>query len=217
MPLNQTEFLDALEQNALRLCFVGMSNIGKSHSSRLLKSELNFDSYEVDDQIQQSMSLNDIGSSANWMGYPFDERYQKNKHTYLTLESEKTLAAPINTSQNLVLDTTGSVIYLETSVKNWLSENFIVVNFDCAENMLSTMSDNYFKHPKPVVWGESFNPKAEEEGLNALKRCYPQLLTDRTRLYRELADVTIPGEVSRSQGLSAQRLVDLIYLNLPKH
>lgn len=214
MLLTQTEFQEKLKQNTLQLCFVGMSNIGKSHMSQLLSEEFGFDTYEVDEEIQKSMAISDIGSSANWMGYPFEARYPANMQTYLDLESEKTLKTPL-TSHNLVLDTTGSVINLDASVHQWLQENFLVLNFDCADSMLEEMSTNYFKHPKPVVWGESFNQKNEEDGLEALKRCYPQLLADRTKLYRNLADVTIPGEVTRSIGVTAQRLVDLITLNLP--
>lgn len=214
MILTQAEFQQKLEQNTLRLCFVGMSNIGKSHMSQLLKEAFNFTTYEVDEEIQRSMSISDIGSSANWMGYPFEERYAANVKTYLDLESQKTIAAPL-TNQNLALDTTGSVINLDANVHQWLQENFLVINFDCADSMLEEMSTNYFKHPKPVVWGDSFNQDANEDGLDALKRCYPQLLADRTKRYRALADVTIPGEVTRSAGVTAQRLIDLIVLNLP--
>lgn len=212
--LTQAEFQKKLGQNTLRLCFIGMSNIGKSHMSQLLKDAFGFNIYEVDEEIQRSMALSDIGSSANWMGYPFEARYPDNVQTYLDLESQKTLEAPL-TNHNLALDTTGSVINLAPTLHQWLQANFLVVNFDCADSMLEAMSKNYFKHPKPVVWGESFNQHKNEDGIDALKRCYPQLLADRTKLYRELADVTIPGEVTRSLGVTAQRLVDLISLNLP--
>lgn len=216
MKLTQSEFDQKRAEKTLRFCFIGMSNIGKSHISQLLKNDFNFDIYEVDEQIQARMNLSDIGSSANWMGYPYDERYSANVATYLKLESEKTKAALISTTQNLVLDTTGSVIYLPDEIHKWLKENFLVINLDCADHMLAEMAHHYFKHPKPVVWGDSFKPQQAEDGLAALKRCYPQLLADRTKCYRTLADITLSGEVSRSQGISAQRILELIRLSLPR-
>ena len=54
------------------------------------------------------------------------------------------------------------------------------------------MVRKYFEEPKPVVWGEMFNRQKDEQDDDALFRCFPLLLEDRLRRYREFAHLSIP-------------------------
>jgi len=54
------------------------------------------------------------------------------------------------------------------------------------------MVRKYFEEPKPVVWGESFYALKGESNDDTLLRCFPLLLHDRIKKYRNFSHVTIP-------------------------
>jgi len=108
------------------------------------------------------------------------------------------------------------VIYLNPKVRAYLEQNYLIVSFDVSQSMIDDMMGEFFRSPKTVVWGNAFNQKENEQGMDALRRCYPGLLEDRITRYRALADVTIPGEFSRIKGLQADRLFEVLKLSLPK-
>ena len=94
--------------------------------------------------------------------------------------------------KNLLIDTTGSVIYLPHPVLQRLRENTLIIYLEATDDIRKLLFERYITNPKPVVWGSSFNKNTGESDLDALKRCYPQLLEFRATRYRELADVVIP-------------------------
>lgn len=213
--MNRTEFDQKFQDKSLKLCFIGMSNIGKSHASRLLRDSYGFEFYEVDGAIQAAIDVPDMEEANEWMGYPYEEKYKTRVKEYLALEAEKTIniSPPLNT--NFILDTTGSVINLEPHVLEKLKSDYLIVSFDVGLNMCQEMIEAYFTSPKTVVWGDVFQQKPGEQGIDALRRCYPKLLEDRIERYRALGDVTIPGEFSRTKGLEAQRMFEILRLSLP--
>lgn len=216
MLLTQDQFQQKYDDGTLKICFIGMSNIGKSHGALLLQKDFGFRRYEVDGEIQKTIGVGGMTNASGWMGYPYEEKYAANEKSYLDLELEKTLLDLNTVDQNLVMDTTGSVIYLPEATHDWLRKNFLIISFDVAHTMMEDMLGEFFRSPKTVVWGNCFNQTANELGLDALRRCYPALLHDRIRRYRELADVTIPGEFSRLKGLQSERLLEILKLSLPK-
>lgn len=216
MLLTQSQFQQQYDEGKLRICFIGMSNIGKSHCSRLLRDEFGFDVYEVDAEIQAAMDIPDMEDASTWMGYPYEEKYTANEKFYLELEVEKTKADLSNLNGNLVMDTTGSVIYLDGEIHTWLKNNFLLVSFDVSHDMIEDMMTEFFRSPKTVVWGDSFSQQPGEKNREALKRCYPNLLENRISRYRDLTDVTMPGEFSRTRGLKANRFFEILKLSLPK-
>jgi len=115
MQLTQSQFQTQYEDGTLRLCFIGMSNIGKSYSSELLRDKFNFNYYEVDGEIQKVIGASGMTDASSWMGYPYEDKYAANEKSYLDLEVEKTGLDLTRVSGNLVMDTTGSVIYLPES------------------------------------------------------------------------------------------------------
>lgn len=213
--MTRSEFFERMENNTLKIAFIGMSNIGKSFWSTSLAEEKGFQIYHVDDEIQDSLQLTDMKEMAAWMGYPFQAQYAKNSKKYLDIEHKKTLEAPFAEKGNFVLDTTGSVIYLDETVQKFLQKNFLVVCFDVSTQMLKRMQELYFIEPKSIIWGEHYLPFPEEEPIDALRRCYPWLLKYRMKKYRELGDIIIPGELSRMEGLELERFLEILALSLP--
>lgn len=216
MRLTQDQFQQKYDNGTLKICFIGMSNIGKSYCSELLRDNFNFGYYEVDGAIQKVIGASGMTDASSWMGYPYEEKYAANEKSYLELEVEKTSLDLDSVSGNLVMDTTGSVIYLPETTHQWLRDNFLIVSFDVAHSMIEDMLGEFFRSPKTVVWGAVFNQQEGELGIDALRRCYPNLLEDRIARYRALSDMTIPGEFSRLKGLESERLFEVIKLSLPK-
>ncbi len=178
---------------------IGMSGVGKTFYSKRLEKE-GFDYYGCDDLIEQKLEpelkalgysgINDVG---RWMGQPFEERYKENSEKYLHFEKEviSDIVSKIQKSDlktNLVIDTTGSVIYLDSDLLMHLKENSFVLYLDTPAKAKEEMQKRYFEDPKPVYWGSSFQKMPSEDNVEALKRCYPLLLKERERKYKLLAD-----------------------------
>lgn len=198
--LSADEFDKLVSSDALPVCFIGMSNCGKSHWSYQLHDTLEFDLFSVDDHIEDS--LKDILSQeghvgisglANWMGFPSDAQFAKHQAIYLAAEESITAGAAVPEGRNCVLDTTGSVVYLTDAVRNLLMKHYLVIHLEASDDLLDVMTENYFQTPKPVVWGDAYNRQDGETVDEALRRCYPNLLKERRDRYARMAHVTIPA------------------------
>ncbi|GJQ13146.1 hypothetical protein GpartN1_g4937.t1 [Galdieria partita] len=225
--LSKREFDELLKQNQLKICLVGMSNCGKTLRSLQLAQQFGFERFCVDDKIEQEISniLQQQGYScgiegvAKWMGYPFEERFYQNQAIYLNYENQLTYQATQvagQTNRSFVLDTTGSVIYLERETQDIINETFLVVHLEASEDMLQEMVRLYFEAPKPVIWGDRFQPFPNEDGLTALKRCYPQLLRYRLKKYQQFAHCSVPASVSMNSAFEIDKFVEKIRERLPR-
>jgi shikimate kinase len=177
-----------------------MSGVGKTFYSKKLEKE-GFDYFGCDEEIEKKLEseLNDssfsgVNDVGRWMGQPFDKRYKNNSKKYLSLEKEVVSEIISKIKQvgrlktNLVIDTTGSVIYLDNDLLLSLKENSFVLYLDTPKKTREEMQKRYFEDPKPVYWGDSFQKKSSEGDIEALKRCYPLLLEEREKKYKLLAD-----------------------------
>lgn len=192
--LTQAEYEAHIANKTFRLAFVGMSNIGKSYRSRVLRKDCGFMWYHVDEEIYKSLGFNTIEEISTWLGYPNSREYEERERTYLAAEDRYTKVDFLDThGRNLVFDTTGSVIHLSPSTTEWLKENCLIVNFDIGEDAMDSMIQKFIKQPKPVLWRGFFKPKKGEGNTKTLKRCYPKLLADRLVKYRSLAHINIPA------------------------
>lgn len=216
------EFDSLLDSGGLALCFIGMSNCGKSHWSHQLHNHCNFSLVSVDDDIE--ISLEDIlsgeghvgiGGLADWMGFPSEDRFASNQATYLTAEESITSTAAVVKGQNCVLDTTGSVVYLSETTRNKLMEQYLVIHLEASDDLLHVMTENYFQTPKPVVWGDAYNRQDGETVDDALRRCYPTLLQERRARYARMAHVTIPASKSLSPILNVHGFLNVLRSYLP--
>jgi len=193
--LTQTEYESHIAGSTFRLAFIGMSNVGKSYRSKVLQNECGFMGYHVDEEIQKALGFDTIDAISHWLGYPNTPDYPAHEAQYLAQEARCTKVDFLDTKgKNLVFDTTGSVMYLDQEILEWLKENSLLVHLDTGESALGAMVEKFFEEPKPLVWNGFFEQQQGEGEHEALSRCYPKLLHDRLARYRGLAHVNIPGE-----------------------
>eukprot|EP00871_Galdieria_phlegrea_P001662 jgi/Galph1/2497/GphlegSOOS_G1151.1 len=222
------DFDALLNLNELKICLIGMSNCGKSLRSKQLEESYGFERVGIDDKIEEQVVhlLKEEGYEvgiegvAKWMGYPFEKRFYKNQTLYLQYENKFTYQAAIEArsqKRSVVLDTTGSVIYLETTTLQLLSDTFLIIHLEASEEMLQEMIGLYFEAPKPVIWGDAFEQEQQEDGYTALRRCYPKLLRYRLGKYQKLAHVSVPANISMNPSANLQTFVESIRQSLKKN
>jgi shikimate kinase len=206
--LTQNEFDKHLDEGTLSLSLVGMSNVGKSFWSEKLAADYNFDRFCCDDfvEVQLDQELRDqnfaggIEDVALWMGQPYDPQFPNTQELYLRHEaaSVRAIMGRVATGRNSVIDTTGSVVYLDASLRQWLNDQTTVVHIEATQAKRADLFRKYLDRPKPVIWGESYRPRTSELASEALARCYPDLLDFRASRYAAMAHVTLPLELSES-------------------
>lgn len=184
------------------LTLVGMSGVGKSWWSARLASR-GFVHHDCDAAI--AARLGDLVTPApgeppvqalgRWMGMPWSAGYADREARYLALEAEITRAALdralADASRAHVVDTTGSVIYLDAALLGLLRARTRVVHLRTPPAEHARMLALYLAEPKPVVWAGAYDPAPGELPEAALARCYPRLLAERTARYEALAHVTL--------------------------
>lgn len=195
----------------MKISLEGMSGSGKSFWSKKL-SEKGFKLFCCDDLIERKLNpelksrgLRGIEDIAKWMGQPFDPQYPAASKKYLDFERqvmEEALEEVGNAGQNedMVIDTTGSVIYTGQEILNKLKAVTKVVYLETPQSVQDQMYRLYLAEPKPVIWGSDFSKEEGEGNMEALARCYPQLLAFRTAQYAKIADVTIGYQRQHSPG-----------------
>ena len=209
----------------MNLSFVGMSGSGKSVLANRLQCELGFKNYSVDDLIVQELHTelpenSDIHSVANWLAEPGTPSHLERETKYLALEN-RTLKqiceiveqnshhkiALDDVNKNIVVDTTGSVVYLPQKTLDRLRELTVVVYLRVDKADLSLMIERYFSDPKPVIWGEIFSTNVSENTNDAIRRCYPKLLAERAAKYEKLAHHIFDVRVQELSNLSLDKLL----------
>lgn len=192
--LTPNEFDTHLANRTLRLSFIGMSNAGKSYRSKVLEKELGFLWYQVDEEIQKALGLEDMAGISSWLGHPTSSGYKEREKEYLTLEQKFTEEAAMQTNgKNFVFDTTGSVVHLPSSTLAILKENCLLIHLQIEEKQIFSMIEKFFLEPKPVAWCDYFSLQLDESNEDAIRRCYPALLAERLKRYKILAHITIPA------------------------
>ena len=185
------------------LVFVGMSGVGKSHLSRVL-GRGGFTVFDVDETIAgklASLVVPEPGelpvyALGRWMGMPWTEGFAQREAEYLALEERVTVASlerALSTEKASVIDTTGSVIYLSPELRARLAESCRIIYFHTPESDRERLREQYLRDPKPVCWGGLFRRLEDETPRDATERLYPELLSTRDALYRELAHEIIEG------------------------
>jgi shikimate kinase len=196
----------------MRLSLVGMSGSGKSFWSGKL-SRPGFRRMCCDDLIAARL-VEELGSKrggiatvGRWMGLPFEPHYSEREAAYLACEMEvmNQILAELDTGDddpeaNVVIDTTGSVIYTGEATLTKLRRCSIVVHLSTPIEIQKMMLEAYMKKPRPVLWRDMFSQRPDETTKQALARCYPQLLSNRERQYEALAHVTISYYKHRRAG-----------------
>lgn len=200
----------------MKLTFIGMSGAGKTYWAKKLERK-GFARYSADDFIETKLAqeLKQYGYSgihdmAQWMGHPYDERYPARSKRYLELERKvmlEIIRMLKHNSEDTVVDTTGSIVYLNQEILEELSQISKVVYFTTPVSQRQ-MYIQFLADPKPVIWGNQFNRRADETPEQALARCYPRLLQYRIDLYKKYAHFTLEFDRIRNKGFHVDQLLE---------
>ena len=220
MKLSEEEFEELFKNNDLAVSLVGMSNIGKTCLSQKL-NELGFKRFGCDDMIEADLApeLEKLGydNIAHWMGQPYEKQSIEKQKVYLELEKQALMKIFLylenKKQENVVIDTTGSLIHVGGDICLQLKEHSLIVYVEASDGMKEEMFQQYIKDPKPVVWGKVFQPEDKETNEETLKRCYPELLDLRGSLYSRYADVIIPYN-SFPKNIKGEEFLELIRKSL---
>jgi shikimate kinase len=187
----------------VHISLIGMSGSGKSEWSIKL-SEIGFKRFCCDDLIIEKLAseLNRTDGTSmelgEWMGFPYDAHYKERESKYLTCEIEAMSEILDDLEnydkyieKNIVVDTTGSVIYTGENTLKRLRRCTTVVHLSTPPEVQDLMLKAYIANRRPVLWMDLFKKDLNEENGETLARCYPKLLFHRERLYERYADVTI--------------------------
>jgi shikimate kinase len=194
--------MDARSNSSLRLALIGMSGAGKTFWTKRLAST-GFPAVSCDDRIEERLAprlasggYSGINGVAGWMGWPDSPTYAEREAQYLN-EETATLDDILNTLQqsretSLILDTTGSVIYVGNHLLLRLRRLMTIVYLAASPAEQQLLVERYLNDPKPVLWRGAFQPKPHETPRETVARCYPTLIEARRQSYQALAHVTLP-------------------------
>ena len=211
-------------EKPLRLALIGMSGSGKTFWTKRL-AETGRPSISCDDRIEQRLAPRlaaggyaGINGVAAWMGWPDSPTYAGREAEYLA-EEIHTLDKILNVlernrQQELILDTTGSVIYTGNNLLMRLRRQMKVVYLAASAEEQQLLIERYMTDPKPVLWRGAFQPRAGEAPRETVTRCYPALIAARRQSYEVLAHCTLPvaelRDISRDASPSAEAFLKMI-------
>jgi shikimate kinase len=205
--------VDGPTQAPLRIALIGMSGTGKTFWTRRL-ALAGHPSICCDDCIEQRLrphlqggGYSGINGVASWMGWPDSPTYAQREAEYLAEEiaalDEVLSDLERNPSRELILDTTGSVIYTGNNLLLRLRRQMIVVYLAATPEQQQLLIQRYLSDPKPVLWRGAFQPKKNETPGETVARCYPILIAARRQSYEALAHCSIPVAELRESDLDA--------------
>ena len=206
----------------MRLSLIGMSGSGKSYWALKLARH-GFRRFCCDDLIASKLAPElrkpdgTIMSLGEWMGFPYQSHYEVREAKYLACEIEVLnrilayLEHPEGVpDENLVIDTTGSVIYAGENILAGLRTHTRVVRIATPPEIQEQMLEAYVANQRPVLWRGLFSIQPNETNEEALVRCYPGLLAARELLYERHCDVTIDYYRASEADFGVDDLLELI-------
>ena len=206
MKLSSRQFLDRFDKNELGIAFVGMSNIGKSFTAKRMAEDFKFKLIEVDKMIWERLGHDSMDDFADWQGHPYEEGYAEREATSIEFESAATKKAVDSADGNSILDTTGSVIYIDPAIRRAIKEKFYVVHIKAEPSDLERLKWDYFDNPKPLIWGRMYRPKPGLTDRENIHECYPKLLMSRAKDYAAMADTTLTSSFVLDPDLTSEEL-----------
>jgi shikimate kinase len=185
----------------LRIALVGMSGTGKTFWAKRLAAS-GRPSISCDDLIEERLreplaatGHSGISGVAAWMGWPDSADYAQREADYLSAEIaglDQVLGAlERDIQRELILDTTGSVIYTGNNVLMRLRRQMTIVYLATTVEEQQLLIKRYLSDPKPVLWRGAFQPKDHETPHQTVARCYPALVAARRQSYEALAHCTL--------------------------
>jgi shikimate kinase len=204
----------------IKLSLIGMSGAGKSHWSQKFAGA-GFSVIGVDDRIEEKLAPelageghSGIGGVAAWMGWPDSPTYREREKKYLEYEVESMNEAlneiESSSDQGIILDTTGSVVYTGDPICRRMQKLTRVVYLEASPEEESLLIDRYLSNPKPVLWGGQFVPRSGEAILDAIARCYPQLIAHRKEMYKRYAHRIVPMDLMWDLTIDARGFLEYL-------
>lgn len=207
MKLSAKQFLKRKDEDALKVAFVGMSNIGKSVTAKRFAKVFGFKLIEVDKLIWKRLGHDSMEEFADWQGHPYEEGYAEREALSIEMEAHATQKAIDSSKRNTVLDTTGSVIYIDPAVRRNIKEQFYVVHIKAETSDLERLKWDYFDNPKPLVWGRQYREKPGMTDRENIFENYPRLLMSRAKEYAAMADTTVTSNFVLDPDLTDEDLL----------
>jgi len=205
----------------MQLTLIGMSGVGKSHWSKKMEA-LGYRRYSCDELIADRLGT-ELGKKgkatlnlAKWMGQPYSEGYQDAEALYLELEKEvitqicEELEHGSQKDKPVVVDTTGSLIYLEETLLKRLRKLTRTVLLNLPVNKQEELFETYLQDPKPVIWNGIYLPCEGEIPQKALSRCYRDLLSFRNKHYTLMSDFQLDYSFHHNLGTTVEDLLELL-------
>lgn len=206
----------------MRISLIGMSGSGKSYWAMKLAKH-GFRRFCCDELIAARLAPElrkpdgNIMSLGEWMGFPYESHYEEREANYLACEIEvlrrilEYLERPESIpDEDLVIDTTGSVIYAGDDILVGLRRHTTVVHIATPPEVQEQMLRLYIANQRPVLWRGFFSIQPNETNEEALARCYPSLLATRELLYERHSDVTMDYYRASEAGFGVHDLLGLI-------
>ena len=184
-------------------------------------------SISCDDRIEQRLrsrlqggGYSGINGVASWMGWPDSATYAQREAEYLGEEiaalDEVLTELERDRTRELILDTTGSVIYTGNNLLLRLRRQMTVVYLAATAKELELLIERYLTDPKPVLWRGAFQPKKGETPRETVARCYPMLIAARRQSYEALAHCILPVAELRAPAADAAAFLAQVNLRLER-
>lgn len=204
----------------MRITLIGMSGIGKSHWSEKL-AETGYERICCDDLISAKLAA-ELGQATStvfemgeWMGFPYEPTYEERAAKYLSYEIEvlTEIVQKFASGQmpaNVVIDVTGSVIYVGQELFARLRRYTTVVHLSTTPDIHQQMLQAYLANPRPVLWQGLFQIEPGETHTQTFERCYPRFLLFREKLYRQYSDVILDYYFHHRENLTPHEFLQAI-------
>ena len=205
----------------MHLSLIGMSGAGKSFWSKKMESR-GYRRYSCDDLIAERLGIKlekKVKSTINlakWMGAPFSAGYPKAEELYLEQEGRvitlicDELENNISKTEPVVVDTTGSLIYIDELLLKRLSNLTHIVHLNLPTEKYKELFEAYLIDPKPIIWGGKYLPLEGENHEKTLSRCFGELLNYRNELYSLISDCVMDYSFHHSPNTNISDLLELI-------
>jgi shikimate kinase len=201
-----------------------MSGTGKSTWAARL-AERGFRCFCCDEMITAKLSPELVRPDGKamtvgeWMGFPYEPHYKERESAYLACEMEvlDEICAYLSDAkskpeENIVVDTTGSVIYVGEETLRKLRRHTVVVHLATPPEVWEHMLKAYVANQRPVLWRGLFSQEPNESMEEALARCYPRLLSAREQLYERCAHVIV-DYYTRQGSFGVDDLLEIVHRN----
>ena len=210
----------------LRLALIGMSGVGKTFWTKRL-AQAGYRSICCDDRIErrlrsrlESGGYTGIHGVASWMGWPDRPTYGEREAEYLAAEidtlDEVLTGLELNRSGELILDTTGSVIYTGNNLLLRLRRQMTIVYLVASAEEQQLLIERYLQDPKPVLWRGAFQAKKGESPRETVARCYPTLIAARRQSYEALAHCSVTVAELRDASSEPAAFLSLVSARLER-